>query len=59
MSSIELLADSLQRNLDTVNGTLRDFSDADFYTRPCPGANHAAWQIGHLIAAETRRHRHV
>lgn len=54
MSSIDVAADTLQRSLDMVNGTLGDFSDADFYTRPCPGANHPAWQIGHLIASEAR-----
>ena len=32
--------------------TLGDFSDADMLARPAPSANHAAWQLGHLIAAE-------
>ena len=31
-----------------------DLSDADLLTRPVPGANHANWQIGHLIVAETK-----
>lgn len=31
---------------------LDDFSDADLLVRPVPGANHVAWQLGHLIAAE-------
>src|SRR5262249_54996146 len=31
---------------------LKDLSDADLLVRPAPGANHAAWQLGHLIAAE-------
>jgi DinB superfamily len=54
MSPMDAAASGLQRNLDMVNGTLSDFSDADFYTRPCPGANHPAWQIGHLISSESR-----
>jgi hypothetical protein len=29
-----------------------DLSDADLLVRPAPGANHIAWQLGHLIAAE-------
>jgi hypothetical protein len=29
-----------------------DFSEADMTVRPAPGANCAAWQIGHLIASE-------
>lgn len=32
--------------------TLADFSDADMLVRPTPAANHAAWQLGHLIAAD-------
>ncbi len=33
---------------------ISDFSDADLMARPLPEANHAAWQIGHLIASEAR-----
>jgi hypothetical protein len=53
MNTIELGIDGLKRNLDFVGMTLGDFSDADMLARPCPGANHAAWQLGHLIVAET------
>jgi uncharacterized damage-inducible protein DinB len=28
---------------------LADLSDADLLARPVPGANHVAWQLGHLI----------
>lgn len=31
---------------------LEDFTDAEFLERPVPGANHVAWQLGHLISAE-------
>ena len=31
---------------------LGDLSDADLLVRPVPGANHIAWQLGHLITAE-------
>jgi hypothetical protein len=54
MNQCELAADVLQRNLRFVTDTLADFSDADLLARPCPGANHAAWQLGHLISSETR-----
>jgi len=54
MNQIEYIADGLHRNLEMMQMTLADFSDADMLVRPCPGANHAAWQIGHLIGAETR-----
>ena len=53
MTTIELGADILQRDLQTVLMHLSDFSDADMFVRPCAGANHAAWQMGHLIVAES------
>lgn len=31
-----------------------DLTDADLLVRPVPGANHLAWQWGHLIATEHR-----
>ncbi|MGE0607327.1 MAG: DinB family protein [Pirellulales bacterium] len=33
-------------------GYLEDFTDAELLTRPVPGANHIAWQLGHLVASE-------
>jgi hypothetical protein len=54
MTANELLADMLTRNLEWVKNTLADFSDQDMLQRACPGANNAAWQIGHLTAAEWR-----
>jgi hypothetical protein len=52
--SMDLIADALRRNLDMMKATLADFSEAEMMTRPCPGANHPAWQIGHLAASESR-----
>lgn len=38
---------------DTITNTyLGDLTDAELLVRPCPGSNHIAWQLGHLIAAE-------
>ncbi|MGD0768959.1 MAG: DinB family protein [Tepidisphaeraceae bacterium] len=54
MTSLELTADVLSRNLEMLKATIGDFSDADIYARPCPGANHTAWQLGHLAASEAR-----
>ena len=31
---------------------LKDLSDAELMTRPGPGCNHLAWQLGHLINSE-------
>jgi DinB family protein len=35
-----------------VDAYLEDLSDADLLVRPVPGANHIAWQLGHLIGSE-------
>jgi hypothetical protein len=35
-----------------VTNLLNDLSDADLLVRPVPGANHIAWQLGHLITSE-------
>jgi len=35
-----------------VQAYLSDLSPHELMMRPVPGANHAAWQLGHLIAAE-------
>lgn len=31
---------------------LADLNDSELLVRPVPGANHIAWQLGHLIASE-------
>ena len=33
---------------------LADITPQEMLVRPVPGANHLAWQLGHLITAETR-----
>ena len=53
MDAKQFILKNLSGNLSFLKDTLKDFSDADLFVRPCPGANHAAWQIGHLINAET------
>jgi hypothetical protein len=34
-----------------TNMLLGDLADADLLVRPVPGANHIAWQLGHVIIA--------
>jgi hypothetical protein len=46
------MADVLERDLGMLKMILSDFSEADMLKRPAPSANHAAWQLGHLIASE-------
>jgi hypothetical protein len=53
MTPNQLLVDLLEGNVNFVKMTLADFTDAEMLVRPAPGANHAAWQLGHLIVAET------
>jgi uncharacterized damage-inducible protein DinB len=36
-----------------LNWFVSDLSDADLLVRPAPGANHIAWQLGHLVSAES------
>jgi uncharacterized damage-inducible protein DinB len=43
---------NLDSNMHMFKAFLADLSDGDLLVRPVPAANHAAWQIGHLIAAE-------
>jgi hypothetical protein len=48
--------DAIKLNLNTANmicqSYLADLSDSDLLVRPVPGANHIAWQLGHLLVAE-------
>jgi DinB superfamily len=37
-----------------VDSYLSDITPEEMLKRPAPGANHVAWQLGHLIGAETR-----
>lgn len=52
MNSIDAIKTSLNFTQDNLNWFLSDLSDADLLIRPVPGANHIAWQLGHLITAE-------
>jgi uncharacterized damage-inducible protein DinB len=53
MNAIELITRLLVGSGETLKMTLADFTDAEMLQRPCPGANHPLWQLGHLCVAET------
>src|SRR5262245_19134789 len=53
MNGIDALRTALKSTHHLVTWFLGDLSDADLLVRPTPGANHIAWQIGHLTAAES------
>jgi hypothetical protein len=48
------LAHSLQLSLSMLTSATADLTDADLMVRPVPGANHANWQIGHLLSVENQ-----
>ena len=52
MNAIDVLRSSLNSSRMMLEMILSDLSDADLMVRPVPHANHFAWQLGHLIAAE-------
>lgn len=54
MNAKTALQTLLQSTHHLVNWFVSDLSDADLLVRPVPGANHIAWQLGHLIASEQR-----
>jgi uncharacterized damage-inducible protein DinB len=52
MTAKDAIRKALHSNQDMLKSFLGDLSDADLLVRPVPTANHIAWQLGHLIAAE-------
>src|SRR5580704_11933736 len=47
---------AIRLGIDSANmicqGYLADLTDAELLVRPVPGANHTAWQLGHLLVSE-------
>jgi hypothetical protein len=52
MSIAQHIKTSMETPTMVVNGYLADLTDADLLRRPTKGANHIAWQLGHLIVSE-------
>jgi hypothetical protein len=52
MNTKEAIRKSIESSRNVTTMFLGDLSDADLLVRPVPGANHIAWQIGHLISSE-------
>jgi hypothetical protein len=57
MNGVQVLQASLSSTQFLLNKYIEDLSDADLLVRPLPGANHIAWQIGHLIVSEGMLYR--
>lgn len=52
MPTVDLIQAVLAPSDMVVKMYLEDLSDADLLVRPCAGANHIAWQLGHTIVSE-------
>src|SRR5438132_7333931 len=52
MNVKDAMKHSLKSTQNMLEMYLSDLSDADLLVRPVPGANHLAWQLGHLISSE-------
>jgi hypothetical protein len=52
MDTKQAIRTSLAQADTIVQGYLSDMTDSELLARPCPGGNHIAWQLGHLIASE-------
>jgi hypothetical protein len=54
MNAKDAIKTALDANHFILTSVLADLSDADLLVRPVPGANHIAWQLGHLVYAEAQ-----
>ena len=52
MQAKDVMKIALTTTQDTMQMFLGDMTDAEMTARPVPNANHIAWQLAHLIAAE-------
>jgi len=54
MTAKDVIRGLFATNDFVLNEYLKDIVDADLLIRPVPNANHAAWQLGHLIKSEAQ-----
>ncbi len=52
MTPKDVIKNTIDMSHDVLNAYLSDLNDADLMVRAVPGANHIAWQLGHMIASE-------
>jgi len=52
MNAKDAIKTTLTETQNLLGWYVSDLSDADLLVRPVPGANHIAWQLGHLVGAE-------
>lgn len=54
MTTKDLLRHSIEFGYRVTLGFVEDLTDAELLVRSVPGANHIAWQLGHMIASVRR-----
>lgn len=52
MTTKDAIRNTLEMGNQVLMAYISDLSDDELFTRPGPGCNHVAWQLGHLIASE-------
>ncbi len=52
MHAKDVIRTTLDSSERVINAYINDLDDADLLVRPVAGANHIAWQLGHLILTE-------
>ena len=52
MTGVQTIVAAMESSKAWLEAFVGDFTDADLLVRPCPGANHAAWQIGNVIGGD-------
>ena len=52
MHGVDVIRSALRSTQHLVTWFLGDLDDADLLVAPVAGANHIAWQVGHLLVAE-------
>lgn len=52
MTTKDAIRNTIEMGNQVLMAYIGDLSDKELFTRPGPGCNHVAWQLGHLIASE-------
>ncbi len=52
MNAKDAIRSTMGLSLTVLKSYFSDMTDAELMTRPGPGCNHLAWQLGHLIVSE-------
>ncbi len=52
MTAKDVIKNTISTCHEVLMAYLSDLNDADLMVRSVPGANHIAWQLGHLVSSE-------